>query len=118
MNAGLVRDVPNFPVTASMRVADNLAVDDRDPSVRLEALGMRSPPGPQLFAAEPYRAFLVEIRPVARRDQGSDRRRVVQRRGAKDELVQSGWPDSNRRLPAPKAGTLTRLSYTPRVPEV
>ena len=26
---------------------------------------------------------------------------------------QSGWPDSNRRFPAPKAGGLARLSYIP-----
>ena len=25
----------------------------------------------------------------------------------------SGWSESNRRLPPPKGGTLTRLSYTP-----
>jgi hypothetical protein len=27
---------------------------------------------------------------------------------------QSGWPDSNRRPPAPKAGALTKLRYIPR----
>ncbi len=27
---------------------------------------------------------------------------------------QSGWPDSNRRSPAPKAGGMSRLSYIPR----
>src|SRR6266545_2611828 len=27
--------------------------------------------------------------------------------------LQSGWPDSNRRLLRPKRSTLTRLSYTP-----
>ena len=30
-----------------------------------------------------------------------------------DAHLESGWPDSNRRLSAPKADTLTRLSYTP-----
>src|SRR5688572_33217807 len=34
------------------------------------------------------------------------------------EALQSGWPDSNRRLLAPKASTLTRLSYTPDRPSV
>src|SRR5262249_39593750 len=30
-----------------------------------------------------------------------------------DRQKQSGWPDSNRRFPAPEAGGLARLSYIP-----
>ena len=31
----------------------------------------------------------------------------------RDFIEKSGWSESNRRLPRPKRGTLTRLSYTP-----
>ena len=42
---------------------------------------------------------------------------MVDRSGPRSELrgPQSGWPDLNRRLPAPKAGALAKLSYTPLV---
>ena len=31
----------------------------------------------------------------------------------KRTLIWSGWPDLNRRYPAPKAGDLTKLAYIP-----
>ena len=35
------------------------------------------------------------------------------RHPAADQPYESGWPDSNRRPPAPKAGALTKLRYIP-----
>jgi hypothetical protein len=114
MNTRFVLDVCElFPFAIHLREADGPAVDDGDPGVRCETLGLTSPPAAKVRAGEADRAFLVEIGLVARLDELRDRRRVVERWWTDSELVQSGWPDSNRRLLRPKRSTLTRLSYTP-----
>ena len=38
---------------------------------------------------------------------------ITAAKSKKDLIEKSGWSESNRRLPRPKRGTLTRLSYTP-----
>jgi hypothetical protein len=96
-----------------------LLVYEGDQGVGLDPPRIPGPPASQLLAREADRVALVEVGAIARRNQRGDRRRVVERRIAKGEVpVQSGWPDSNRRLLRPKRSTLTRLSYTPKVPEV
>ena len=46
---------------------------------------------------------------LSSRNRNGESRRMHERTSA----IKSGWSDSNRRLPRPKRGTLTRLSYTP-----
>jgi hypothetical protein len=107
-----VREVGSFAIHPGE--PNCLAFYDGEPGIRLELFRLASPPLPQLCAAEADRAPLVEVGPIARLDEIRDRRRIVQgRRTEGQHLVQSGWPDSNRRLLRPKRSTLTRLSYTP-----
>jgi hypothetical protein len=112
MHAGLIFDVCDLSFSIDTDEADHLVAVEGDPCVRRQSLGPLGPPVPQLEAAE-LDLVLAEVGAVALSDQRGDGRSVVQSRTAEDDVVQSGWADSNRRLPAPKAGTLTRLSYTP-----
>lgn len=118
MNTGLVRDVEDVPFLVGLEVPHHLPVDESDPEVLRDQLRPLAPPFGDPVAPDLDRALLREVGFVARRDESGYARCVVQRRWADRQCVQSGWPDSNRRLPAPKAGTLTRLSYTPQMPEV
>ena len=107
------------PSCSASAHATTSPVRDSDPGVRLQVLRIERPPLAKLLARERDRTALVEVGRVAGSDQRGDRGCVSQRRVAEDRLVvQSGWPDSNRRLLAPKASTLTRLSYTPRMAKV
>jgi hypothetical protein len=112
MDAGLVLDVRDLSLATDPSKADNLPVVDGDPGVSRQPLGPLGPPFAKLGSPE-LDGLLVEIGAIALRDERGYGRRVVQRRGAESEVVQSGWPDSNRRLLRPKRSTLTRLSYTP-----
>ena len=46
-------------------------------------------------------------------DSGATTAVAPARRSTRILIRKSGWSESNRRLPRPKRGTLTRLSYTP-----
>ena len=54
--------------------------------------------------------FMLSCSPVLRLSCSSDEKTLADWRGL---FRHSGRLDSNQRLPAPKAGTLTRLSYAP-----
>ena len=118
MDTGLVGDVRDLTVAFRVGPADDLRAGEDDPDVGFEVPRVLRPKVSKQLWSEADRALLVEIGGVACLDERSDGRRVVQACCADDELVQSGWPDSNRRLLAPKASTLTRLSYTPQVAKV
>jgi hypothetical protein len=118
MDARLVLEVRETGLTAHPCVRDDATPVDADPGVGVETYFVETPPFAELGPGEADRVLLVEVEAVA----GAQERRnvvgVVERGRAVGDLVQSGWPDSNRRLLAPKASTLTRLSYTPELPEV
>jgi hypothetical protein len=118
MDARLVLEVGQGGLAAGACVSDDASACEREPRVGCQTSIVEAPPLAQLLAGEPDRVLLVEVEPVAGVEERGDLVGVVERRRAEGDLVQSGWPDSNRRLLAPKASTLTRLSYTPRLHEV
>jgi hypothetical protein len=111
--ARLVLQIREVTLWTHAGVRDDLRVAHCNPRVAFEARLVDSPPLAKLIAGEPDRVRLVEVEAVAGVQQRGDAVRVVERRGTYEKVLQSGWPDSNRRLLAPKASTLTRLSYTP-----
>jgi hypothetical protein len=112
-HARLVLEVGQITLAAHPNVRDDLAVAYRDPRVVLEARFVDAPPLAKLLGSEGDRLRLAEVDAVSGVQQRGDTVGVVERRSTYEEILQSGWPDSNRRLLAPKASTLTRLSYTP-----
>jgi hypothetical protein len=90
-----------------------LPVDVCEPRVGFETRLVEPPPFAELGRAELQPFDLAEVDTVSLGDQSRDRVGIVERWAAYEKVRQSGWPDSNRRLLAPKASTLTRLSYTP-----
>jgi hypothetical protein len=113
VHARLVLEVGEVALATRAGVGENLRPAQRDPSPVLEARLVDTPPLAELLAGEGDRIRLAEVEAVAGAQQCGDTVGVVERRSTYEEVVQSGWPDSNRRLLAPKASTLTRLSYTP-----
>jgi hypothetical protein len=113
VHARLVLEVGEIALPAGADVRDDLSVAHRDPGVVLEARLVGAPPLAKLLGGEGDRLRLAEVEAVAGVQQRGDTVGVVQRRSTYEEVVQSGWPDSNRRLLRPKRSTLTRLSYTP-----
>jgi hypothetical protein len=114
MDARLVLEVGQVALAARAHVRYDLAVVHRDPRVVLETRLVDAPPLAQLLGGEPDRLRFAEVEAVAGVHQRGDPVGVVQRRNTYQEALQSGWPDSNRRLLRPKRSTLTRLSYTPK----
>jgi hypothetical protein len=90
-----------------------LSVDVCEPRVRFEGRLVETPPFAELGTAELEPVDLAEVGAVSLGDESRDGLGIIKRWAAYEEVRQSGWPDSNRRLLAPKASTLTRLSYTP-----
>jgi hypothetical protein len=84
-----------------------------EPRVAFEAGLVETPPFAELGGAELQPFDLAEVDAVSLGDESRDGVGIVERWAAYEKVCQSGWPDSNRRLLAPKASTLTRLSYTP-----
>ena len=115
VDAGLVLEVREVALLPLPRVSDQLPLALGDPGVRLEGRLVERPPFAQLAGGEVEVLGLVEVRSIPRGRQRGDGLCVVKRRRSELERLQSGWPDSNRRLLAPKASTLTRLSYTPNL---
>jgi hypothetical protein len=118
VHAGLVLEVGEIALAARADVRDDVSVAHRNPGVVLEARLFDPPPLAQLLGGEGDRLRLPEVEAVAGVQERGDTVGVVQAQSTYEEVLQSGWPDSNRRLLAPKASTLTRLSYTPFVAEV
>jgi hypothetical protein len=109
----LVLQVRQVALAPSAHVSDQLSVDVCEPCVGFEACLVQTPPFTELGPAELEPVDLAEVDAVSLGDESRDRVGVIERWAAYQEVCQSGWPDSNRRLLAPKASTLTRLSYTP-----
>ena len=109
----LVRQIRQVALAPSAHVRDQLSVDVCEPRVGFEACLVQTPPLTELAPAELEPVDLAEVDAVSLGDETRDGVGVVERWAAYQEVCQSGWPDSNRRLLAPKASTLTRLSYTP-----
>ena len=109
----LVRQVRQIALAPSAHVGDQLPVDVCEPRVGFEAGLVETPPFAELGTAELQPVVLAEVDAVSLGDESRDGVGIVERWAAYEEVCQSGWPDSNRRLLAPKASTLTRLSYTP-----
>jgi hypothetical protein len=118
MDARLVLEVGEIPLASGSRVRDDSTALVRDPRIGLQTGLVETPPLPQLLAGEADWVALVEVEAVARVQKSRNLVGIVERGRAEGDLVQSGWPDSNRRLLRPKRSTLTRLSYTPPVPQV
>ena len=113
MDARLVFEVGEIPLAAGTRIGNDPAIGIGDPCIGLQPGLVEAPPLPQLLAGEADRVLLVEVEAVTRVEERGDLVGVSERGRAEGDLVQSGWPDSNRRLLRPKRSTLTRLSYTP-----
>ena len=113
MDGGLVLQVREVALAPSAHVGDQLSVDVCEPRVAFEAGLVETPPFAELGTAELQPFDLAEVDAVSLGDESCDGVGIVERWTAYEKVCQSGWPDSNRRLLAPKASTLTRLSYTP-----
>ncbi len=109
----LVLQVRQVALAPSAHVGDQLSVGVCEPRVGFEAGLVETPPFAKLGAAELQPFDLAEVDAVSLGDESRDRVGIVECWAAYEKVCQSGWPDSNRRLLAPKASTLTRLSYTP-----
>jgi hypothetical protein len=109
----LVLQVRQVALAPSAHVSDQLSVDVCEPRVGFEACLVQTPPFTELGPAELEPVDLAKVDAVSLGDESRDGVGVIERWAAYEEVRQSGWPDSNRRLLAPKASTLTRLSYTP-----
>jgi hypothetical protein len=109
----LVLQVGQVALAPSARIGDELSVDVCEPCVVFEAGLVETPPFAELGSAELEPVDLAEVDAVSLGDERRDGVGIVEQWAAYEEVCQSGWPDSNRRLLAPKASTLTRLSYTP-----
>jgi hypothetical protein len=118
MDSRLVLQVRQVALAAGAHVRDELSVDVCQPRVGFEAGPVEAPPFAELGPAERETVDLAEVDAVSLIDESRDVVGVVERAAAYEKVSQSGWPDSNRRLLRPKRSTLTRLSYTPQVPEV
>jgi hypothetical protein len=115
VNRRLVLDVREVALRLDAQVPDELAVPLCNPGAVLDGRVRELPPLAQQPAGQRRPSVLAEVEAVTRGEKRCNCMRIVERRRAYGELVQSGWPDSNRRLLAPKASTLTRLSYTPNL---
>ena len=115
MDCRLVLQVRQVALAPGAHVGDELSIAVREPRVGFEAGPVEAPPFAELGATERQAFDLAEVDAVSLSDESRDSVGIVERRGAYQYVSQSGWPDSNRRLLAPKASTLTRLSYTPRM---
>ena len=109
----LVLQVRQVALAPSAHVGDQLPVDVCEPGVAFEVRLVETPPFAELGTAELQPFDLAEVDAVSLGDESRDGVGIVERWAAYEKVCQSGWPDSNRRLLAPKASTLTRLSYTP-----
>ena len=109
----LVLQVRQVALAPGAHVGDELSVDVCEPRVGFEAGLVETPPFAELGTAELEPVDLAEVDAVSLGDESRDGIGIVERWAAYEKVRQSGWPDSNRRLLAPKASTLTRLSYTP-----
>ena len=109
----LVLQVRQVALAPSAHVRDQLSVDVCEPRVGFEACLVQTPPFAELGTAELEPVDLAEVDAVSLGDESRDGVGIIERWAAYEEVRQSGWPDSNRRLLRPKRSTLTRLSYTP-----
>ena len=83
----------------------------------MQPIDSTRPSGPVMTST--YQSWSVQINAAPLPD---DLTELLQLKTARCKSMQravhwseSGWPDLNRRLPAPKAGALAKLSYTPFV---
>jgi hypothetical protein len=118
VDARFVLEVGEAGLAACSGIRDDPIPLDGNPGVGVEERSVEAPPFAELAAGESDRIRLVEVEAVAGVEERRDIVGIVERGRAEGDLVQSGWPDSNRRLLRPKRSTLTRLSYTPQVPQV
>jgi hypothetical protein len=113
VHARLVLQVGEIALATHALVRDDLFAANRDPCIVLETRLVETPPFAKLLAGEADRVRLAEVEAVPSIQQRGNAVGVVERRSTYEQVLQSGWPDSNRRLLRPKRSTLTRLSYTP-----